>query len=179
MADMAVLNLSLVPELGLETYQGSHVLKPPSLHTSSKSSWGAGSRAHTEMLGLEKVNAVLEEHSNLLHLGSLSFPEELRWGRNTGSHLIQTPTQSRAHIGLPQVCMSQCWTPEAQFNPPHCELYFPSSRSCLCCSLGLLRPIPTLDTAVFRVGYISLNAVHTQTGKGTRPSSPLSPRYPE
>lgn len=78
MADMAVLDLSLVPELGLETYQGSHVLNPTSLHTSSKSSWGTGSRARMGMLGLEKVNAVLEEHSNLLHFGPLSFPEECK-----------------------------------------------------------------------------------------------------
>lgn len=95
---MAVLDLSLVPELGLETYQGSHVLKPTSLHTSSKSSWGTGSRARMGMLGLEKVNAVLEEHSNLLHFGPLSLPEECKWGRSAGSHLIQTPAQSRAHM---------------------------------------------------------------------------------
>lgn len=45
MADLTDLNLSLVPQLELETHLGSHILKPPSLHTISKRSWGAGSRA--------------------------------------------------------------------------------------------------------------------------------------
>ena len=59
-------------------------------------------------------------------------------------------------MGLPRFCMSQCWMSEAEFSHPLCEFFFPllSSLSFLCCSLGLLLPIPTLGTSLSGGGLL-------------------------
>lgn len=99
MADKAVLNLSLGPELGLNT-PGEP--RPKSTFSPHQLQQQLGHRVVLcmfGMLGLEEVNAVPAEHSNLHLFVPLSFPEEFRWGRTAGSHLIQTPAQSRTHMG--------------------------------------------------------------------------------
>lgn len=174
---MAVLNLPLVPERGLKTHQGSHILKPPSLPTNSNSSWDAGSHAGIGMLGLEEVNAVLAEHSNLLLFVPLSLPEELRWGRIAGSHLelkaghiwgcLRSACLSAGHLEQSLITLAVNY-----FFPFHLVGAFPAV-AWDCCF-----PSPRWTQPCHEVGHISLNAVHTRRGKGTCPPLPLA-TYPE
>lgn len=171
---MAVLNLSLGPELVLRTHQGSHG-GPKTTFSPHQLQQQLGSRVPCTygMLDLEEVSAVLAEHSNLYLFVPLSFPEEFRWGRAASPN---TCTKQGTKMGcLRSACLSARHLTQSLITvavnyifPFHLVGVFPAAAWNRCF------PSPHWTQPCREVCCISRNAVHTRIGKGTCPPLPLS-----